>query len=147
MVVVDDSSCACYCVGGFLLVLILSLITFERGRFCLEEGAKLVNIHKTKKLRKNITGTAIFKDKPPPSIDVQKLTMGLTDLANELLLEILYSCSSVKDALNLGATCHRLHRVSHGANRLPILYAAAEAQLGKSNLNRTIFALVYSVTV
>lgn len=56
--------------------------------------------------------------------------MPLLGLATELLLQILFSCNSVPDVLALASTCHRLRRILY-SNRLPILFRAAEAQLGQ----------------
>ncbi|KAI9846176.1 MAG: hypothetical protein M1837_004290 [Sclerophora amabilis] len=51
-------------------------------------------------------------------------------LANELVVQVFFSCSSVTDVTNLATTCHRFHRLYSGSQRLPILSRAAEAQYG-----------------
>lgn len=56
--------------------------------------------------------------------------MQFADLANELVLHIFQSCLSIPDALKLASTCHHFHSIFNSSNRLPILYQAAEAQLG-----------------
>ncbi|MCJ1426844.1 hypothetical protein MMC29_004747 [Sticta canariensis] len=56
--------------------------------------------------------------------------MHFEDLANELVLHIFQSCASVPDVLNLAATCHHFRKVLTPSRRLPILFQAAEAQLG-----------------
>lgn len=55
--------------------------------------------------------------------------MPLLGLATELLLQILFCCNSVQDVLALASTCHRFSQTL-SSHRLPILYRAAEAQLG-----------------
>lgn len=56
--------------------------------------------------------------------------MQFEDLANELVLHIFQSCASVPDVLNLAATCHHFRKVLTSSRRLPILFQAAEAQVG-----------------
>ena len=56
--------------------------------------------------------------------------MQFEDLANELVLHIFQSCASVPDVLNLAATCHHFRKVLTPSRRLPILFQAAEAQVG-----------------
>ncbi|KAL9008915.1 MAG: hypothetical protein Q9173_006011 [Seirophora scorigena] len=57
--------------------------------------------------------------------------MHIQSLPNETLLEILHSLSSVQDVLALSLTCHRLHDlIFRPAQRFPILFSAAERQLG-----------------
>ncbi|KAL8789634.1 MAG: hypothetical protein Q9213_001070 [Squamulea squamosa] len=57
--------------------------------------------------------------------------MLLQSLPNETLLQILHSISSVQDILSLSLTSHRLHDLlSRPAQRLPILFDAAERQFG-----------------
>ena len=56
--------------------------------------------------------------------------MRLSDLPTELLQHVFLSCTSVPDALNLAATCHRLHKVFTASQKLSILLQAAEAQFG-----------------
>ncbi|KAI4285714.1 MAG: hypothetical protein L6R38_000452 [Xanthoria sp. 2 TBL-2021] len=57
--------------------------------------------------------------------------MLLQSLPNETLLQILHSVSSVQDVLSLSLTSHRLHNLlSRPAQRLPILFDAAERQFG-----------------
>lgn len=56
--------------------------------------------------------------------------MQLEDLANELVLHIFQSCASVPDVLNLAASCHHFRKVLTSSRRLPILFQAAEAQVG-----------------
>ncbi|KAL8897812.1 MAG: hypothetical protein Q9192_002401 [Flavoplaca navasiana] len=52
-------------------------------------------------------------------------------LPNETLLQILHSITSVQDVLSLSLTSHRLHNLlSRPAQRLPILFDAAERQYG-----------------
>ncbi|KAL8729227.1 MAG: hypothetical protein Q9166_004848 [cf. Caloplaca sp. 2 TL-2023] len=52
-------------------------------------------------------------------------------LPNETLLQILHSLSSIQDVLSLSLTSNRLHDLlSRPAQRLPILFDAAECQLG-----------------
>lgn len=55
--------------------------------------------------------------------------MHIEQLANELVLHIFQSCTSVNDARNLASTCHHFHEVFI-SRRLPILFQAAEAQIG-----------------
>lgn len=55
--------------------------------------------------------------------------MHIEQLANELVLDIFQSCTSVNDVRNLASTCHHLHKVFI-SRRLPILFQAAEAQIG-----------------
>lgn len=55
--------------------------------------------------------------------------MPFEDLATELLLQILFCCNSVQDVFALALTCRRLFLVL-SSDPLPILYRAAEAQLG-----------------
>lgn len=55
--------------------------------------------------------------------------MQFEDLPNELVLHVFQSCTSVPDVLNLASTCHHFRKVL-GSSRLPILFQAAEAQLG-----------------
>jgi len=52
------------------------------------------------------------------------------DLATELVLHVLQSCTSISDLLNLASTCRRFHKVLAASQRLPILFQAAEAQFG-----------------
>lgn len=56
--------------------------------------------------------------------------MLIENLANELVLQIFQSCSSISDVLNLAATCHQFRSVFAASQRLPILYNAAEADFG-----------------
>lgn len=56
--------------------------------------------------------------------------MEFAELANELVLHIFQSCASIPDALRLASTCKHFHSIFNSSNRLPILYQAAEAQLG-----------------
>lgn len=56
--------------------------------------------------------------------------MLLEDLANELVLHIFQSCSSISDVLNLAATCQQFRSVFATSQRLPILYKAAEVDFG-----------------
>lgn len=56
--------------------------------------------------------------------------MHFSDLANELVLHVFQSCVSITDVLNLASTCHHFHAILNSSHRLPILYQAAEAQLG-----------------
>lgn len=55
--------------------------------------------------------------------------MHIEQLANELVLDIFQSCTSVTDVRNLASTCHHFHKVFI-SRRLPILFQAAEAQIG-----------------
>lgn len=55
--------------------------------------------------------------------------MHIEQLANELVLDIFQSCTSVTDVRNLASTCHHFHQVFI-SRRLPILFQAAEAQIG-----------------
>lgn len=57
-------------------------------------------------------------------------TMLFEDLATELVIQILLSCSSVNDVLSLSATCRRFRNISLSSKRLAILEHAAEAQYG-----------------
>lgn len=52
------------------------------------------------------------------------------DLATELVIQVLFSCSSINDVLALSATCRRFHNISLSSQRLAILEHAAEAQYG-----------------
>lgn len=54
----------------------------------------------------------------------------LLDLANEILVQIYESCTSVSDVINLSLTCHRLNRLLPTSQRLPVLFLAAEAEFG-----------------
>ena len=56
--------------------------------------------------------------------------MQFADLANELVLHILQSCTSIDDVLNLASTCQHFRKVFAASQKLPILYQAAEAQFG-----------------
>jgi hypothetical protein len=56
--------------------------------------------------------------------------MHIEQLPNELLLQIFFSCSSMKDTLNLAASNSHFHRVFSGSKKLPILFTAAETQYG-----------------
>lgn len=56
--------------------------------------------------------------------------MLLEDLATELVLHVLRSCTSVSDVLNLASTCRRFHKVFAASPKLPILFEAAEAHYG-----------------
>lgn len=55
--------------------------------------------------------------------------MHIEQLANELVLDIFQFCTSVNDVRNLASTCHHFHQVFM-SRRLPILFQAAEAQIG-----------------
>lgn len=55
--------------------------------------------------------------------------MHIEQLANELVLDIFQYCTSVTDVRNLASTCHHFHKVFI-SRRLPILFQAAEAQIG-----------------
>ena len=55
--------------------------------------------------------------------------MHLTDLATELLLQICHSLPTIQSVLALSSTC-RHFRTLISTHRLPILYLAAEAELG-----------------
>ncbi|KAF2630317.1 hypothetical protein BU25DRAFT_256075 [Macroventuria anomochaeta] len=52
------------------------------------------------------------------------------DLATELVIQVLFSCSSVNDVLALSITCRRFRNISLSSQRLAILEHAAEAQYG-----------------
>ena len=54
----------------------------------------------------------------------------LLDLANELLIHIYESCTSIVDVINLSFTCRRLHRLLPTSQRLPVFFLAAEAEFG-----------------
>jgi len=56
--------------------------------------------------------------------------MHFEDLANELVLHIFHSCSSVEDVLSLASTCRHFRTVFGASQRLPVLYQAAEAEYG-----------------
>ncbi|KAL8817136.1 MAG: hypothetical protein Q9223_003981, partial [Gallowayella weberi] len=57
--------------------------------------------------------------------------MLLQSIPNETLIQILHSLSSIQDVLSLSLTSHRLHDLlSRPAQRLPILFDAAERQFG-----------------
>lgn len=56
--------------------------------------------------------------------------MYLDNLATELLLQIFCSCASITDVLHLASTCHRLHHVYSGSQKLTILARAADAEYG-----------------
>ncbi|MCJ1363935.1 hypothetical protein MMC16_003044 [Acarospora aff. strigata] len=56
--------------------------------------------------------------------------MLLQDLATELVVHVLWSCTSVSDVLNLAATCRRFNKVFATSQKLPILFQAAEAHFG-----------------
>ncbi|KAL9640085.1 MAG: hypothetical protein Q9164_000520 [Protoblastenia rupestris] len=57
--------------------------------------------------------------------------MQFTALANELVLHVFQSCTSVPDLLSLASTCHHFYSILHSSShRLPTLYLAAEAQYG-----------------
>lgn len=52
------------------------------------------------------------------------------DLATELVIQVLFSCTSVNDVLALSSTCRRFRNISLSSQRLAILEHAAEAQYG-----------------
>ena len=52
------------------------------------------------------------------------------DLATELVIQVLLSCSSIDDVLALSTTCRRFRNISLSSQRLAILEHAAEAQYG-----------------
>ncbi|MCJ1480321.1 hypothetical protein MMC06_000476 [Schaereria dolodes] len=52
------------------------------------------------------------------------------NLANELVLHVFQSCTSISDVLNLASTCQHFRKVFAASQKLPILYQAAEAQYG-----------------
>ena len=56
--------------------------------------------------------------------------MQFSELANELVLQIFQSCTSVRDILALQATNRHFHSLLSPVRRLPILYAAAEHEYG-----------------
>lgn len=56
--------------------------------------------------------------------------MQFTDLANELVLHVFQSCTSIEDVLSLASTCRHFKKVFEGSSKLPVLYRAAEAQFG-----------------
>lgn len=57
--------------------------------------------------------------------------MALSNLPNEITVQILQSCSSISDVLALAATCRHLRTVLNSpSNRLTTLYEVAEAQFG-----------------
>ncbi|MCJ1323420.1 hypothetical protein MMC10_000080 [Thelotrema lepadinum] len=56
--------------------------------------------------------------------------MHIENLANELLLDIFFSCGSIQDALNLAAVNQRFRNLYSGSRRLPILFSSAESQYG-----------------
>ena len=56
--------------------------------------------------------------------------MYLDELPTELLLHVFRSATSIPDVLALAATNRRLHRVFAGSQKLPLLFAAAETQIG-----------------
>ncbi|MCJ1295483.1 hypothetical protein MMC34_007046 [Xylographa carneopallida] len=56
--------------------------------------------------------------------------MQFEDLANELVLHIFHSCTSVEDVLSLASTCRHFRTVFGASQRLPVLYQAAEAEYG-----------------
>lgn len=58
------------------------------------------------------------------------MASSLGDLATELVLHVFYSCTSVRDVLNLAATNHRLHNIFTLKGKLAILTRAAEAEYG-----------------
>ncbi|MCJ1432107.1 hypothetical protein MMC27_001463 [Xylographa pallens] len=59
--------------------------------------------------------------------------MQFEDLANELVLHIFQSCTSVEDVLSLASTCRHFRTVFGASQRLPVLYQAAEAEYGPLN--------------
>ena len=56
--------------------------------------------------------------------------MQFSELANELVLHIFQSCSSVRDILALQATSRHFHSLLSPVRRLPILWTAAEHEYG-----------------
>jgi len=54
----------------------------------------------------------------------------LTAIPSELLSQIYNSLSTISDVLNLSLTSHHFHYHLRSSNRLPILFAAAERELG-----------------
>ncbi|KAL9102878.1 MAG: hypothetical protein Q9163_002030 [Psora crenata] len=59
------------------------------------------------------------------------MPMHFTSLANELVLHIFQSCTSIADLLSLASTCRHFHSILHSSShRLPTLYLAAHAQYG-----------------
>lgn len=56
--------------------------------------------------------------------------MFFEDLATELVIQVLFSCSSINDVLALSTTCRRFRNISLSSQRLAILEHAAEAQYG-----------------
>lgn len=62
--------------------------------------------------------------------DLAVTRMIFENLATELLLQILRSCTSISDVLNLALACRRFHRVFSSTQKLPILMNAANAEYG-----------------
>lgn len=60
----------------------------------------------------------------------QSSSIYLSDLANEILIHIFHSLSSIPDCLALAATNGHFRSLLASSHRLPILYDAAEAQYG-----------------
>ena len=56
--------------------------------------------------------------------------MQFENLANELVIHVFQSCSSIPDVLNLASTCRHFRKVFALSPKLPILYRAAESQFG-----------------
>ncbi|KAI4155310.1 MAG: hypothetical protein LQ340_001075 [Diploschistes diacapsis] len=56
--------------------------------------------------------------------------MHIEELPNELLLDIFFSCRSVKDVLALGTASRHFYHVFSGSKKLPILFQSAEVQYG-----------------
>lgn len=116
----------------FLLIFPYIFI-LERGRCCLGNWNNQIAVpqHNTLRPTKYHFKRTHSRGLATAQSTHQVHNMALTDLANELLLQIFCSCDALKDAHRLGATCHRLHKISQS-----VLYTVAEAQLGKSMLHR-----------
>ncbi|KAI9792326.1 MAG: hypothetical protein M1816_002551 [Peltula sp. TS41687] len=56
--------------------------------------------------------------------------MYFQDLPNELVLHVFQVCPSVPDVLNLASSCRHFRHVYQASQKLPILFRAAEADLG-----------------
>jgi hypothetical protein len=70
--------------------------------------------------------------------------MFFDELANELIIQIYLSLSSVSDVVSLSRTCRHFHAIFNSSSRLPILTQAAENEHGP--LHDSIQLLTYNAS-
>ena len=70
--------------------------------------------------------------------------MQFSELANELVLQIFQSCTSVRDILALTSTSRHFHSLLSPIRQLPILYAAAENEYGP--LSEVVQVITYNTS-